>query len=414
MYGPAFIAIGVFAPPSVRYQELVHESRNLLKQADATLIETLMERDQDEDIDLGQRVRAAFELSDIVVDVSKPDSEAQIRRLVELLFGNVQKTPTMAEYGMALAHSAQARSGSLARQIGAAVLRRDGSVASVGYNEVGRPFGGQYDECDDMDFPKGRDLNRGQDSSDWFRQRALTDVIALLQKNGQLKSTKDPVDLFKLWYISHPGGPEAWLRKAFIASTIDYVRAVHAELGAINDAARNGTSLKDCVMYSTTFPCHDCAKSILAAGISEVVYWAPYPKSLVEKLYDDSISVNDSKPGGRKVNFHSFVGIAPNRYPDFFLMGKQQRKDKEGNAILFDSSKATLNLPPHTVPEQFAMLNEGATAKEFGKKFNRNLDDLYVLIKNQQQVRVEEQNKDVKGSPRRGRPASRTARKHKK
>jgi hypothetical protein len=53
---------------------------------------------------------------------------------------------------------------------GAAVLREDASVAAVGTNEVARPFGGQYWECDDEVYEKGRDFNHDRDSSDYFRQ----------------------------------------------------------------------------------------------------------------------------------------------------------------------------------------------------------------------------------------------------
>src|SRR5690554_7068769 len=43
-------------------------------------------------------------------------------------------------------------------------------------------------------------------------------------------------------------------------------------LSAISDAARNGLKIKEAVLYCTTFPCHICAKHIIAAGIRRVVY----------------------------------------------------------------------------------------------------------------------------------------------
>ena len=43
-------------------------------------------------------------------------------------------------------------------------------------------------------------------------------------------------------------------------------------------------------MYVTTFPCHNCAKHIIAAGLERVVYLEPYPKSRAKTLYDEDIT----------------------------------------------------------------------------------------------------------------------------
>ena len=70
---------------------------------------------------------------------------------------------------------------------------------------------------------------------------------------------------------------------------------VHAEMDALVGSARRGESVKDCVMYCTTFPCHICAKHIVASGIKSLVFIEPYPKSHAAELFSDSISVEDSK-----------------------------------------------------------------------------------------------------------------------
>lgn len=46
-------------------------------------------------------------------------------------------------------------------------------------------------------------------------------------------------------------------------------------------------SLDGCEMFTTTFPCHICAKHIIAAGIKAVYYIEPYEKSLAIELHDD-------------------------------------------------------------------------------------------------------------------------------
>lgn len=48
------------------------------------------------------------------------------------------------------------------------------------------------------------------------------------------------------------------------------VRSVHAEANAVAQAAKFGVSLQDARLYSTMFPCFDCAKLIVSAGITQV------------------------------------------------------------------------------------------------------------------------------------------------
>lgn len=54
------------------------------------------------------------------------------------------------------------------------------------------------------------------------------------------------------------------------------VRTIHAEVNAITQAARLGISTEGATLYCNTFPCWQCFKSIVAAGISEVVYQDDY------------------------------------------------------------------------------------------------------------------------------------------
>jgi dCMP deaminase len=45
----------------------------------------------------------------------------------------------------------------------------------------------------------------------------------------------------------------------------------HAERNAISDARKRGHSLIGATMYGTLFPCADCARAIVAAGIRRLV-----------------------------------------------------------------------------------------------------------------------------------------------
>lgn len=49
-----------------------------------------------------------------------------------------------------------------------------------------------------------------------------------------------------------------------------YLYVVHAEQNAIINSTEE--TLKGCTMYTTLFPCNDCAKLIIQCGINRVVY----------------------------------------------------------------------------------------------------------------------------------------------
>ncbi|XP_062598177.1 deoxycytidylate deaminase-like [Saccostrea cucullata] len=46
----------------------------------------------------------------------------------------------------------------------------------------------------------------------------------------------------------------------------------HAELNAIVN--KNATSLEDCILYSTLFPCNECAKLLIQSRIKHVIYFS--------------------------------------------------------------------------------------------------------------------------------------------
>lgn len=49
-----------------------------------------------------------------------------------------------------------------------------------------------------------------------------------------------------------------------------YPFVVHAELNAILN--RNSADISGCTIYTTLFPCNECAKAIVQSGIAEVVF----------------------------------------------------------------------------------------------------------------------------------------------
>lgn len=57
-------------------------------------------------------------------------------------------------------------------------------------------------------------------------------------------------------------------------------RELHAEMNAILFAARHGVSVEGTTLYTTISPCDNCAKAILAAGITRVVYAKEYDRGM--------------------------------------------------------------------------------------------------------------------------------------
>ena len=65
-------------------------------------------------------------------------------------------------------------------------------------------------------------------------------------------------------------------------------RGVHAEQNTIIQAAVNGTSLVNSVLYSTNFPCSICAKLIVNAEIKTVYVLEDYPDDLAKEMFNES------------------------------------------------------------------------------------------------------------------------------
>lgn len=66
------------------------------------------------------------------------------------------------------------------------------------------------------------------------------------------------------------------------------IDTIHAEANAIAFAARNGIVTKGASLFTTATPCRECAKLIINAGITEVVYDELYrdvsPIALLESV----------------------------------------------------------------------------------------------------------------------------------
>jgi deoxycytidylate deaminase len=344
VYGSRFILVGCYATEEQRQERLSRKLADSESQFSSRRFSPeagdLMRRDED---DLsrphGQKTQDTFWKADFFVaeHLDGTSIADQVNRFVGLIFGDPLVTPQKHEVGMMLAFTTARRSGALSRQVGAAIIRPDGTVAATGCNEVPKAGGGQYWEEDTF---RDRDLDRKKDVSDELRFFLLNDFLTRLGQSGWIKKSRlksldeersddDRVASFVSQILEARSEQDSDKPRdaSRILALIEYTRTVHAEMAAITDAVRHGVSIEGCELFTTTFPCHECTRHIIASGITKVTYIAPYQKSLAWVLNDTSISL-PNQCNDKKVEFAPFYGVSEKRY--FRIFDFRARKGRRG------------------------------------------------------------------------------------
>lgn len=121
----------------------------------------------------------------------------------------------------------------LSRKVGAVIVR-DKFIVSTGYN--GPPIG--VDPC-------------------WNRDEIINDFNPCLEGSPIPEGWKIKCPRKVMGFKSGEG--------------MEWCAAAHAERNAIDIAARLGHATEGCILYTNLIPCRECAKTIIQAGIKEVV-----------------------------------------------------------------------------------------------------------------------------------------------
>lgn len=354
-YRNAFFLVGVMSPQNARLEYL--QSEGLIP----VEAQNLVERDRKDNVTHGQQLEKTIHRSDFFVKHSLKSSgniTKPCKRFVGLVHGENGITPTRDEAGMYAAYAASLKSACLSRQVGAAIANAAGDVISVGWNDVPAGGGGLYNEDSENDQ---RCVVHGKKCyNDDTKQRLAKDIVAILSKakNSENSPVRSSPEKDEALHALIPVTTDTGERKVLLSSVdasrlakqileitalgsiIEYSRAIHAEMEAILNIARSGkSSTLGSVMYTTTYPCHNCARHIIASGISRVVYIEPYEKSLAMKLHSDAISIDESSSG--KVLFENFQGVSPTRYTTLFAFS-HRRKDNNGQAVRIVGKDASL------------------------------------------------------------------------
>jgi dCMP deaminase len=65
-------------------------------------------------------------------------------------------------------------------------------------------------------------------------------------------------------------------------------RGIHAEQNAVVQAALYGVAMGDSTIYTTHHPCVLCAKILINAGVTEIVYADGYPDELSAQMLGEA------------------------------------------------------------------------------------------------------------------------------
>jgi len=317
VYGDMLHVVGVYAPIEVRIERLGRKIKD-------EVIHRLIDRDSGEEVEHGQRVRDTFPEADFFLRADANTSsqlEGRVRRFLDMMLGARIVTPTIAERAMYAAYSAARSSACLSRQVGAAITNEVGDILATGWNDVPKAFGGLYQSATPSanadDDHRCWNKDGGKCFNDEEKDLIASTVIDRLIAAGHV--TED----------SRKKAEASVRDDSQLRGLIEFSRAVHAEMHALlNAGSTYGSQIRGGKIFVTTYPCHSCARHLVAAGITEVYFVEPYRKSLATKLHADAIT--EVEADARKVRIIPFDGVAPSRFLKFFSAPPQGRKTKQG------------------------------------------------------------------------------------
>lgn len=356
VYQGVFYLLSIYTPLNERIKNICGDTMSIDEANE------LIKIDQEENLPKknGQQVRKVFVDADFFIRVeesTKSDVQKKIDRYINLIFEYGIETPTIKERAMYEAKSASVNSACLSRQVGASIISKNGELISTGWNDVPKYKGDLYTSDHTHD---DRCFNHGKCFND-FNKNLIKEYIKnefeakiLKENSGEINTVKNKITNLL----------DETLEDSSIKSLIEFSRSVHAEMHAIINAGKlNGDKIKGGTLFCTTYPCHNCARHIIAAGIEKVFYIEPYIKSKAPELHDDSITEKENE--SNKVQILLFDGVSPRRYLSFFKM-TQERKES-GKTINKSNDKHKI-FPTNSIPLKSLFILETKAAERVKDK----------------------------------------------
>jgi deoxycytidylate deaminase len=357
VYQGVFYLLSIYTPYNERVKNLAEPNITINEAKE------LIEIDQFEDLpkDNGQQVRKVFVDADFFIRVEKETNKTEVQKKIEryvnLIFEYGIETPTIKERAMYEAKSASVNSACLSRQVGASIITKSGELISTGWNDVPK-FGGDLYTSNDIE--DNRCFKTGICYNDHNKSR----IKEYIKNEFRIKIDKENSDEIANIRDKITTLLDETLEESSIKSLIEFSRSVHAEMHAIINAGKlNGEKIRGGILFCTTYPCHNCARHIIAAGIEKVYYIEPYIKSKAPELHDDSITENENEHN--KVQILLFDGVSPRRYLNFFKMTQERKQDGK----LIKKSEFKNNIyPTNSIPLKSLFILESKAAERVKDK----------------------------------------------
>lgn len=274
-FGFRFTLIGILADPKTRWDRIGQGY------VDAGLSEADFldddQRDQNEESETGQEVELCIDQSDVAIvndgATNIADFRDKVERFALLAMGLQPGDASEDEVYMHQAYSARYSSRCIKRNVGAIIVTDRKWVVATGYNE--NPTGTlpcRFEPAYTADEhgPCFRDIVRNS------HFRNLADAGASCPVCGE----KFPFIKGPPWRCPtcEQNGVRTNLERFFVPDrAMNLCTAVHAEVSALLAA---GSQALGATLYTTTFPCMQCAEKIIHCGVKRVVYTEAYPDTM--------------------------------------------------------------------------------------------------------------------------------------
>jgi deoxycytidylate deaminase/dephospho-CoA kinase len=315
-FGNSFFLFALECPVSQRWERL----RPGYEKSGLVMADFLRDdaRDQNEELGYGQQVQLCVDQADVLIDNSDDVSQADLRTKLEdyadLVLGCKYRFARPIEIYMNVAYSASHGSKCIKRQVGAVIVNAlpnvMGEVVGQGFNE--NPIGTR--PC--IEEPK-----YGADPEHRRAGKCYRDIVLqsgfeeLVQNEAHCPRCGEKIKIASSgppWICAACNGdiePYFWPERAMTLCT-----AVHAEVAAILSAFGR---TKGATLYTTTFPCFQCAEKITQVGISNIVFNEAYP---------------DVRAAGRLeiagIQVLRFEGIRSRRFDEIFSKARKGAENK--------------------------------------------------------------------------------------
>jgi deoxycytidylate deaminase len=297
-FGSRFSLLGVLSEAQTRWERVYRTYEDAgLRQSDFLEDD---ERDRGEAAEYGQQVAMCVDMADAIIvngaATSRPQYQEKIIDMVDLLSKQRLREPTVDEIHMQVAITSSHESRCLKRHVGAVLIDSFGERRATGFNENPKATKPCRDE-ERYSFRCYRDIVRNNRFAD------------LVRKEVPCPKCRRPLEVEEgpPWRCSIclRDGVTTDLEAIFFPDrAMSWCTAIHAEDRALRLA---GTQARGATLYTTTFPCFQCADHIIMAGVREVVFVEAYPDPFSAQRLD--LAGGDCPPVRRRTRPGVWQGL---------------------------------------------------------------------------------------------------------